>query len=359
MLPEQLAIEIANWAKAHRMTGSYDLSPSYNESVINETFRGAGLRNATSILQDRKISYIGVNDENNSVVIYLEKTLRVKDTKALINVAFDGTRIEFRHSSLAQSGNSPPPPPIPAYHVSSSGKYTCGSSVYIGNHRGAGTLGCLLQDKQGNKFGLSNNHVLADNNYADLGLPIGVPGLLDVVSGGIDPVSVGHLHKAVPLMDGSASIVPCKNNIDAAIFSLSPSGANYLSSSQRNYYDTPTSVLSPKANMKVQKVGRTTGMTSGRITSRFASPVAVCGKVAHTGSDKLIYFNNVWGIEEDNGNAFSLSGDSGSIITNLGDDGTRHVVGLLFAGSAELTFMVDIQTVLTAFDMEILSNFNV
>jgi hypothetical protein len=53
------------------------------------------------------------------------------------------------------------------------------AGISIGHFRvTAGTLGCLVQDRDGNRFILSNNHVLADENKAEVGdviLQAGVP----------------------------------------------------------------------------------------------------------------------------------------------------------------------------------------
>ena len=355
--PEELAKEIINWAKSHKMFGENDIKPKYDEKIIDETFSKVGLKNVTSILQNRSISYVGVNDSKESVVVFLEKNLRIKDLKTLCDISFKNVKIEFKHSSLAYSTPTPPPPPVPSYIVKDE-KYTCGSSVYIANHRGAGTLGCILKDQNNNFFGLSNNHVLADLNYADVGLPIGVPGLIDVSAGGIDPKTIGHLHHAVPLTDGSASIANVKQNVDAAIFKIPQECIEGITSYQRNYYDTPNLIQHPAPEMKVQKVGRTTGLTSGKIVARFFTPIQVWADIAHINSKKLISFINVWAIEGDNDSQFSSGGDSGSLITTKLPDGSRAAVGLLFAGSDTVTFMVDIQTVLNVFNLEIANQIN-
>lgn len=358
MSPEELAVEIANWAKSLGIMGTANVSPSFNDTVIVETFKGTGMQNAISILQDRKISYIGVNNEKESVVVFLEKNLRLKDQEALFKAKFQQVNIEFFHSSIAQSGSPPPPATVLPYTVNASGRYTCGSSIYIANQQGAGTLGALVSNASGVMFGLSNNHVLADSNYAEIGLPIMAPGSLDVSAYSIPPFSAGRLNSAIPLVDGHPSLVSSAHNIDAAIFELSPTGVSNLSSMQGAYYDTPTVLAAPKGNMIVEKVGRTTGLTKGEIVSFHSSPEWVRSRVSHINSTKMISFQNFWAIRSLSPQPFSSGGDSGSLITTKLPNGSRAAVGLLFAGSPDLTFMLEISPILNHFGVSLVDGFS-
>jgi len=95
-------------------------------------------------------------------------------------------------------------------------------------------------------------------------------------------------------------------------------------------------VSSPDFNMRVMKVGRTTGLTSGEITLLSAS-------INVQYDDNLILtFDDVIGT-----NVMSAGGDSGAILVN--ED--RRAVGILFAGGGgggDISFYFPIERVLDA-----------
>ena len=74
----------------------------------------------------------------------------------------------------------------------------------------AGTIGARVIDEQGNVYALSNNHVYADQNDANIGAAVIQPGTFD---GGSSPAdSIGALAKYVPIDFSGAN-----NEVDAAI----------------------------------------------------------------------------------------------------------------------------------------------
>jgi hypothetical protein len=99
----------------------------------------------------------------------------------------------------------------------------------------------------------------------------------------------------------------------------------------------------------VEKLGRTTGHTRGRITAVEVDAVAVqYDRVVHRFDDQIEI--------EGRGGAFSAGGDSGSVIWRSRD---RAPVGLLFAGSsaggsagAGVTFANPLATVLAVLGAE-------
>ena len=99
--------------------------------------------------------------------------------------------------------------------------------------------------------------------------------------------------------------------------------------------------------MEVQKYGRTTGYTKGRITGLNAT--IDVGYAAGTArfEDQIVI----------SGNGFSAGGDSGSLIVSdgflLAD---RRPVGLLFAGTAVSTLANPIDVVLDRFGVTIDGN---
>jgi hypothetical protein len=90
--------------------------------------------------------------------------------------------------------------------------------------------------------------------------------------------------------------------------------------------------------MEVQKFGRTTSFRAGRITS-------VETDVNVTYGIGTIHFEDQILIVGHNGQQFSASGDSGSLIL---ERGTNRAVALLFAGSSTHTIANHIGDVLQA-----------
>lgn len=354
-----VAKAITSWAEANRIMGDCGVVPAYDQDLIAEVFRAVGIQTALHTLQDRSISYIGVNPPEDTIVIYTTRALRAKDRTALEHAGSTDIRVEFRYSGqMTSTPQVPTQAPAPPYHLLGSGHYTCGSSVSIANESGsAGTLGCLVKNDRGELYGLSNNHVFAGNNYADIGIPIIAPGQADIAARNLDPFVIGHLHQALHVIDGNPEIVPCADNIDAAIMKLS--AADRISSMQRSYYDTPKAVIPLQAGMMVEKVGRTTGRTRGKVTSFHFTPQGVRANIVKIGSFKILYFTNIFGIVGENDTRFSGPGDSGSLITTLDADGERKAVGLVFAGHDNLSFAVSLDTVLTKFGLSLVGGHNI
>ena len=241
----------------------------------------------------------GINERSNAIVIFTERKLTVSEQKLLAyatsRVGDERIHVEFVHGSVAQNGPNPPPPPAVRPYMQHNGRYTSGSSVYIGSEKGAGTLGCLVQDGAGALYGLSNNHVTGGSNYAVPGLPIVAPGMADVAAGGQDPETLGHHHSAYPFIDGIPGIVDAHGNIDAAIFAISnPDG---VSSMQRDQYDTPGTVASIAVGMNVQKIGRSSGVTNGTVIAELFDfePIGYIMDIIR--GHKLVYFQSLFVIK--------------------------------------------------------------
>jgi hypothetical protein len=241
-----VALQIKHWAQNQRMMGGYAVQPPVDNTVIYNVFKSVGLASVTKSLQARGVSYVGINEETQTIVIFTERKLTRKDEKLFENLTAhlgnkESYHIAVVHSGIAQVGGPPQPPPgIPPYHEHG-GRYTCGSSIYMGSEKGAGTLGCLVRDKAGVMYGLSNNHVTGGANYAAPGLPIVAPGSVDVASGGRDPETIGHHHSSYPFVDGFPEIVDADGNLDAAIFKITDE--DRVSSKQRQFYDTPATFM--------------------------------------------------------------------------------------------------------------------
>jgi hypothetical protein len=226
----------------------------------------------------------------------------------------------------------------------------------------AGTFGCVVS-RNGERFILSNNHVLANGNRARLGSLVTQPGKHD----GGDPRrdAIAKLVEFVPLAyDGQPDpVAPSRGNPDAsgcasalrftkraaANGPVNRAGANIvdcaialpdnptLISTEILGIGAPRGVSVGALGMRVQKSGRTTGHTYGDIeqidvTSRVEYDH---GSVTFTG--QLM------------STAVSAGGDSGSAVLDM----QRNVIGLLFAGSPTSTLINPIQDVLHALDVDL------
>lgn len=198
----------------------------------------------------------------------------------------------------------------------------------VGHHKiTAGTLGTCCYDW--NKlpgmpqkyYILSNNHVLANTNNAKAGDPILQPGPYD--GGRIPKDIIARLSRFVPIKFIVGDKKPC-NYVDAAIAEGNLADLNreiyWIGSVKRLY-------IAPKVGDIVQKTGRTTGFTTGRVTSVNAT-VNV-----NYGAGRIARFCN-----QIITSPMSAGGDSGSLVTNLDEGG----VGLLFAGSSRSTIINNI-----------------
>jgi hypothetical protein len=207
----------------------------------------------------------------------------------------------------------------------------------------AGTIGCRVKDSAGKVYALSNNHIYANENNALLGDNILQPGPYD---GGLNPQdSIGTLSNFVAIDFGGGN-----NSIDAAIAFSTEELLGKATPSKG--YGTPksTPVETVWINMPVQKYGRTTGLTKGKITGTNATYDIWYGT-------RLVRFVNQLVIEpEVVTDYFHGGGDSGSlIVTNdpLSSEKNNRPVGLLFAGSASMTLANPINAVLDAFTVTI------
>ncbi|MGH9054712.1 MAG: hypothetical protein ACRDYY_02395 [Acidimicrobiales bacterium] len=210
------------------------------------------------------------------------------------------------------------------------------SGVSVGHYRiTAGTAGCITEGAvaSSDPLILSNNHVLANSNDAQIGDPILEPGPMD----GGDPNSpIGHLSDLESIRFAGPA-----NEYDAAIASLANPADMTPDIPKIGRVNNPP-VL---ANLyqSVRKYGRTTRHTVGVVVDLSADINVRYGA-------QLAAFDNQLAIVGVGG-AFSDGGDSGSLIV---DAVTRHPVALLFAGGGGTTFGSPIDAVLTRFGIRIL-----
>jgi len=258
-------------------------------------------------------------------------------------------------------------PPIPAaFDLGRTDKHrptVCGIS--IGHYLiTAGTLGFIAVDLEtGALVIVSNNHVLANSNGAEKGDNVLQPGVHD---GGSSPDDIlGHLLRFVPItFEGSVPPTPCP--IADRVASLINAAPRVLHKTTRlvpvqataNLVDaaiaTPISddmitpeileigtiagVAAADIGMKVQKSGRTTGLTEDFITQMNATV-----RVQY-GSNRVAVFEDQLVAGE-----MSQGGDSGSAVLDM----NRNIVGLLFAGSDTTTIVNPIQDVLELLNIDV------
>jgi hypothetical protein len=191
----------------------------------------------------------------------------------------------------------------------------------------AGTFGALVR-RGGQRFILSNNHVLADENRLPKGSAIFQPGLLDHGHAPADQIAT--LTDYVRLRAGA------NNRVDAAIAALqSPN----VAIPEILFIGKPKGSRKAAIDMVVHKFGRTTSYTAGRVTSIDTDVSVDYDTGTFTFADQMI-------IKGLNQTSFSNAGDSGSLIT---ERGTNAAVGLLFAGSSTYTIANHIDAVLAQF----------
>ncbi|HJQ69935.1 MAG TPA: hypothetical protein VKA70_13240 [Blastocatellia bacterium] len=194
----------------------------------------------------------------------------------------------------------------------------------------SGTLGALLTDNLGTQYILSNNHVMGLSGSAVAGQDISQPGLIDS-------------NCQVSTVVADFTVAPAlSSNVDAAIAQLRPGLMNGTGAIE-DIGAISSVVRAPTVGLAVQKSGRTTGHTTGTISSINATISVRYSKSCGSNNGPVFTFTNQVVI---NSSTFSAGGDSGSlIVSNTGN--CSQPVALLFAGSSTTTIGNPISQVLT------------
>lgn len=217
-----------------------------------------------------------------------------------------------------------------SWHQSRNRPLLIGSSVGHPNVT-AGTIGGIVTSTGSDRLILSNNHVLADENQGTVGDEILQPGTADNGSSPQDRVAT--------LSSFVALSATQKNRVDAAVAALvdrvqadelTLTGLGALQGVRTDPLQDDETVF---------KIGRTTGLTRGRVSAFEVDDVGVGFDMGVLGFDGQIE------IESLGGTPFSLGGDSGSLIV----DESLRAVGLLFAGNdVDITYASPIEEVFQA-----------
>jgi len=224
----------------------------------------------------------------------------------------------------------------------------------------AGTLGCWVS-RNGQWMILSNNHVLANSNEAEIGDAVLQPGPHD---GGRNPGDqIAVLEDFVPI---ELTGLPSDCNIAGSIASMLNGVASMLGSNTRlqaikaqagdnlvdaaiarplRQEDVNAEILNIGAiqgtsagelGMAIKKMGRTTGFAEGEILQ-----VDVTVNVQY-GGGRIAQFK-----DQLMAGAMSQGGDSGSAVLSE----QNQLVGLLFAGSDQSTLINRIEHVFSALNL--------
>lgn len=181
----------------------------------------------------------------------------------------------------------------------------------------SGTLGSLVTDGT-NQYILSNNHVLARSDQAVAGEDISQPGLID------------NGCRVATLVADFTIASPLGSNVDAALAQLR-SGQMDSTGFIEDIGVPARSVVAPTVGLSVAKSGRTTGFTTGTISSINTSVSVGYQRGCNSGKKFTVSYTNQVVV---NSSTFSAGGDSGSlIVTNSG----HNPVALLYAGSSTST----------------------
>jgi hypothetical protein len=230
----------------------------------------------------------------------------------------------------------------------------------------AGTFGAVVRDRAtGDPLILSNNHVMANSNDARIGDPILQPGAADGGQRASD--TIAELVRFAPI---EFLVEPPACSIASGVAALANAVARLLSSSHRlqAYQSHPeasnlvdAAVAAPvdpslighdvleigaisgvrpaSLGVPVRKSGRSTGFTMGEVNILDATISVGYGPSRRARFEGQIITS-----------AMSAPGDSGSLL--VAGDGPQ-AVGLLFAGSEQVTIHNPIEAVLAALEVEL------
>jgi hypothetical protein len=187
----------------------------------------------------------------------------------------------------------------------------------------AGTLGAYFRDRSKHTVILSNNHVLAAENRSRVGDYIYQPGKYD---GGTSRDKIGNLKAFQRLVKRNQRITNPHlrrrvnyNLEDSAIAKVT--NRKFANDSIKDIGKIVGFNHNPRVGLAVQKTGRTTGHTRGRVIGIHATVYVNYSMGTLIFKDQILT------------NAMSQGGDSGSLLL----DNNRKAVGLLFAGSNSIT----------------------
>ena len=297
------------------------------EKITNQVIARALKLNEDELLSKANVVGVGIGEKIRGgfsqgrlcLKIYVEKKLIAKKLTKAEFIPQEISRIETdveeagKIIAQANTGRFRPAP----------------GGVSLGHYQiTAGTLGCLVKDKKSGKvLILSNNHVLANSNKAEKGDPILQPGPYD---GGKKPKDlIGYLENWIEINFKKEA-----NLVDAALARPKVSGDVRP---EIMLIGSPQGLTKAKIGMPIQKSGRTTGYTTGKVKDISASVKVNYDNQTALFRGQILTTN------------MSQGGDSGSLVLDM----KARAVGLLFAGSEQVTILNHINEVLRLLDIEL------
>lgn len=204
-----------------------------------------------------------------------------------------------------------------------------GCSIGPESRISAGTLGGWVADNTDDAIVLlSNNHVISNLDTMPAARRITQPGRFD---GGTLPDDViGDLKRHVPLTTVANPVtgpLPAVTAVDAAIGTVDVDRSDEVIDIGPAVYE----LSAPAIGMNVQKRGRTTQLT----TNAQIDSINGTFNIRYRNSTRLGRVANTYLASSTDGNTFTQSGDSGSLVFDQAQgrlDGTRPAIGLHFAG---------------------------
>jgi hypothetical protein len=270
-------------------------------------------RNEARLLAKKGVNGVGVgqNEDGSPNIIVFTKDANAADIPAEL----EGHKVKKVYvGEIKALGFTGTYRPVPT-----------GVSVGNRNEASSGTIGAIVT-RGGYRYMLSNNHVLARSNAAQLGEAIVQPGRADAYN----PTQIGVLSGYKPITFGSTT-----NQFDAAVAQITTSNTAWT---VNNYYRPSTYIRTPYVGLAVKKVGRTTGYTTGTIAA-----TNVTLQVGYPGG--VATFTNQIYVAS----SFIQAGDSGSLmVSNSGN----YPVGLNFAGGTNASFANPITPVMQYFGVQ-------
>ena len=192
----------------------------------------------------------------------------------------------------------------------------------------SGTLGSMVTDGI-NQYVLSNNHVLARSDQAVVGEDISQPGLID------------NGCRVPPIVADFTGAAALGSNVDAAVAQLRVGQMDVTGFIEDVGVPSGT-IQNASVGLAVAKSGRTTGFTTGTVSSVNTSVNVQYQKGCNSGKKFTVSYTNQVVI---NSSTFSAGGDSGSLIVT--NNASHNPVALLYAGSSTSTIGNPIGEVLT------------
>lgn len=295
--------------------------------------------NVTLVGKGKKITK-GLNTERDAIIIGVTRKLPVSSLRKreILPLTYNGVETDVIEVGEIRALRTTKHRPAPG-------------GVSIGHPKvTAGTLGMVIRSSDA-RYILSNNHVLANSNNAQVGDPIYQPGVHD--GGGKDD-TIAHLEDFIPIEFSEVSTCPIANfiaNICNRIAKVSNHQTRLKPMTEPvNLVDCaialpindedvsdeileigiPRGFATIEVGDKVKKSGRTTGLNYGEVTITEATARVNYGVGVAMFADQIITTKLAEG------------GDSGSVVLNE----ENNVVGLLFAGSENITIVNDIFNVI-------------